>query len=215
MRQKSIKPCSPAYIEGLFIEVVMDKRANSHIVKYRRIIINALEDNKTYQFRYSISRSKKGVKSESNLSLKIAALQLQAEKEIRILNKRPFCSDGISGINFTIVREYSKKIDKSKLINVNEVAELIGRHQSTVDKYVAAKLIPGYVRKDKVTNSRYWDKQKVIDCLPKIVEYQGLTTGQRPQGPKGKKNSIEQGYIPPLTTAQQAINNAFNLCVNN
>ena len=102
------------------------------------------------------------------------------------------------------------------LIKVEEVASLICRYKSTVDKYVAKGLIPKHCKRDdKYGKTRFWNRNAVLDSLPKVRAYQNLTTGQRPQKPRHPRKAIQVGYIPPLTTQQLAANNAFNLCVNN
>ena len=45
------------------------------------------------------------------------------------------------------------------LIKVEEVAFLICRHLSTVDKYVAKRLIPKHCKRDdKYGKTRYWNR---------------------------------------------------------
>ena len=101
------------------------------------------------------------------------------------------------------------------LIKVEEVARLINRYKSTVDKYVISGLLPKHCERDpKLNKTRYWQKQAVLDALPKLKAYQDLTTGQRPQKPRKPRVGIPEGYVPPLTPAQQAANNAFNLCLH-
>ena len=103
---------------------------------------------------------------------------------------------------------------KENLIKVEEVAQIIGRYKSTVDKYVASGLLPKhYKRDDKLRKTRYWKKQDVINALPKLREYQDLTTGQRPQKPRKSRKAIDRSYRPPLTAAQAAANTAFNLTI--
>ncbi len=102
------------------------------------------------------------------------------------------------------------------LIKVEEVALIICRYKSTVDKYIAKGLIPKHCKRDKKFNkTRYWNKQAVLDSMQKVRAYQDLTTGQRPQKPRHPRKAIQAGYVPPLTPPQQAAYNAFNLCVNN
>ena len=187
---------------------------SSQISKLKDKIINSLENNSSYQFRYSLTRNSAGTKTENNLGLKIAALQLQSEKKVRIINKRMFASSGISGVAYTLVMDpllRNKKV--KKLIDIKEVAELILRNSSVVYKYIEKELLPKSCEQKGKKN--YWCEQSVIESLVKVKEFQSKSGGNLKAHKKNKKKSINVGYKPKQTNSQKAAHNAFNLCVNN
>ena len=75
------------------------------ITNSRKIIMKALSDKGVYQFRHYIIRNSKGTKTERNKHMKTACLQLNKEKVLRITGRRMFSSAGISGINYTLIKE--------------------------------------------------------------------------------------------------------------
>jgi len=189
------------------------KKTSSQIVKARNLILKALADNSSYQFRYSITRNGAGTKKENNLNIKIAALQLQNEKQVRILDKRIFTSAGVSGVAYTLTMEPSKKAKLKKLIDVNEVASLICRNSSAVYVYIDKGLLPKSC--EQKGNKKYWCEKEVVRRLVKVKKYQSKTKGELKAHPKKKKEGIAIGFKPKQTAPQQAANSAFNLCLNN
>ena len=99
------------------------------------------------------------------------------------------------------------------LINIKEVAILIKRHVSAVDKYVKSGLLPKPCHREAGTN--YWCSDAIESCLTKVIAYQSLSSGEYKSKPRIKKVSVNSSTRPFETLAQIAANNAFDLCVIN
>lgn len=100
------------------------------------------------------------------------------------------------------------------LINIKEVAKLVKRHVSAVDKYVKAELLPPPCHRDGQSHTNYWSSDDVEAHLPKVIKYQKMTNGERRAKPKKKKISVNSSVRPFETAGQIAANSAFNLCIN-
>ena len=101
------------------------------------------------------------------------------------------------------------------LIKIGEVAKLINRHPTAVDKYVKMGLLPKHCHRDKPTNTNFWCSEEITARLPDVFKYQAKAKSESRSRPKPNKKAVNASQRPPETTAQKAANDAFDLCVNN
>jgi len=102
------------------------------------------------------------------------------------------------------------------LISIKEVAVLIKRHVSAVEKYMNfdKPILPRSCHRDKPTNTNYWCSEDVKRHLPKVRAYQISVSSNLRTSPRRKKTSITGRTRPPETPGQEAARLSFDLCVN-
>jgi DNA-binding transcriptional MerR regulator len=94
------------------------------------------------------------------------------------------------------------------LVNTIRAAEIIGVSTQTLLKYRKMKLIPNYETKDPGTNGTfYFDKQKLVDSIPKIEKYR-KESAKKNKKKKTIKNKMPTEYIHPA--GWNRANKAFN-----
>ena len=85
-------------------------------------------------------------------------------------------------------------------INTKQVAKMIGRDGSAVDKYVKMEKLPPHKIKvadlplprdsnQKNLKGRLWDEAEVLAWMPKVKEYQARKNGDCRSKPRKKKTS--------------------------